>query len=205
MGTKDLWDKYGLSVRGQVAKYAWTILLAVLKEIGEAAMDELAKGLDEFRKQGKTPDGWTREEYLSYAIGRLRVVQARDIGPFVVDEIIDWCIERIIDVLEGKLENLDDDDDEPADQHPVEDPPLTGTPDPLPDNPTPPQPPLLDPYYPTTYGPYEAVPFDRLQKGDRVYKTASNRFAVPVLGIDMPIYRQAIENATLILIVGEDV
>ena len=207
-------DKF--RVRDQVGKFAWALVVTVLKEIGETAMDELAKGLEEFRAQGKTPDGWTREEYLSYAIGRLRVVQSRDIGPFVVDSLLDWAIEKLVDVLEGKLENLDaeppiDDDVDEPEAPPVIEPPVV-VPPPVIEPPVvvPPQPPVgvpppimhSDPYFPTRYGPDDAIPYNRLKKGDKVYRDGLSRFVVP--GLFDKFYKNVTDSATLIDIIEQD-
>lgn len=172
-------DKYREGSRDQIAKYAWALVITILKEVGEVALAELAVGLEEFRKQQKTPDGWTKEEYLAYAIGRLRIIQSREIGPFIVDELLDWAIERLVDVLEGKLAALDDDD------APV--PPVV----------------VKDPYYPTLYGPNDKIDETVLRTGDKVYKKGLDRFVIPVLFSETPLYRQAVENATLIDVIGD--
>lgn len=210
-----IWDKFGKSSRDSVGKYAWAILIAVLKETGEVALAEFSAALEQYRKERKTPDGWTEEEYLTYAIGRLRLIQARQMGPWVIDEVIDYCIERIIDVLEGKLEHLDDDvdDDEPVDEPepvpapvpvpPVEPPAPAPTPVP-PVEPPAPKPEPKDPYYPTKYGPMDELPRHRLYKNDQVWKEGLNRFIIPRLFTELPIYRQATNNATLIEVINED-
>lgn len=200
--------------RSKVTQYAFAIVIAVLKEAGEIALEELAKGLEEFRRQGKTPDGWTREEYLTYAIGRLRVVQSRKIGPWVVDEVLDYCIDKLIDVLEGRAANVDDDgdvDDEPAPAPappPVQPPVVTPPPPPVvvPPVEQPVEPPATpkDPYYPTLYGPNDPIPYELLVTKDLVYRKELNRFVVPWRMAKYPLFKQAVENATLIDIVGDD-
>ena len=214
-----IWDKWGKSGRDNVGKYAWAIVIAVLKEAGEVALAEFGAALEQYRKERKTPDGWTEEEYLTYAIGRLRLVQAKELGPWVVDEVIDYCIERLIDVLEGKLDKLDDepvDDDEEPVPAPDPVPVPVPTPDPVPvpvpvPDPVPvpvpvptPKPEPKDPYYPTKYGPMDDIPRHRLYKNDQVWKEGLDRFIIQRLFTELPIYRQATNNATLIEVINED-
>lgn len=214
-----IWDKWSKGSRDNVGKYAWAIVLAVLKEAGEVALAEFGAALEQYRKERKTPDGWTEEEYLTYAIGRLRLVQAKELGPWVVDEVIDYCIERLIDVLEGKLDKLDDDpvDDDDVDLPPLPVQPPTPAPEPVPvpepvpppvEPPAPVEPPTpkpapKDPYYPTKYGPMDDLPRHRLYKNDQVWKEGLDRFIIPRLFTELPIYRQATNGATLIEIIND--
>lgn len=132
-----LGDLWGSEDRGNaINKYLWAMLLAVLREIGEVGAKELAAGLSEYLKEAKTPDGWTREEYLTYAIGRLQVIRRQQIGPFFVDNILDMATDRLIDHLEGKLNDLNE-DPEPPPVEPLPEPDgvydvlFPATPDPL--------------------------------------------------------------------------
>lgn len=135
MGFRDVLDDMWDDKRQDVNKYLFAMLIAVLKEVGQIAAKELAKGLEEYLKEAKTPDGWTREEYLSYAVGRLRMMEAEKIGPSFVDRLLDMAIERLIDHLNGKLEDL------------ASDPEPEPEPEPTPE-PEPPEP---------VYGPYDVL------------------------------------------------
>lgn len=215
------WDKFGAGSRDQIGKYAWAIVIAVLKETAEVALAEFAAGLEQYRKERKTPDGWTEEEYLTYAVGRLKLIESRKIGPWYVDEALDFATRQLIGYLEGKIEHLDDpvpvppdeDDDEPV---PAPAPQPQPIPTPIPDPFVPPTAPEPAPapapaplpadliYWPKTYGPYEFPPMEKYNKGDRIYKNATCRFAVPLHGESQPLYREAIKGATLAMIIGEN-
>lgn len=204
-GWGDKYSRYFGSQREEIAKYAWTILLAILKEAGEVALDEFGATLEQYRKERKTPDGWTEEEYLTYAIGRLRLLQERKIGPWVVDEVIDYCIERVVRVLDGKLANIDDDDpdDVEPDVTPAPEPPPVVVTEP---EPAPVVPPADSVYYPKVYDPAIEFPnLSALENGDRVYKyiDSSFRFVIKPLWQEMPVIREQIKKATLIYVVQE--
>lgn len=193
MGFGSRLDSWRMSTRNDVSKYAWTIILAILKETGEIALQEFAAALEQYRKERKTPDGWTEEEYLTYAIGRLKLIQSREIGPFFVDEILDWGIERLVDVLNKKLDNLDADpgiDDDGDLEPPVEPPPAPA--------------PVVDPYYPTKYGPDAPIPYNKLRAGDKVYKKGLDRFVIPGRFSEHAFYVGAVQGADLIDVVEAD-
>lgn len=108
------WDDDGWGgTRNKVNQYLWAMLLAVLKEVGETTAKELAAGLQEYLKENRTPDGWTREEFLTYAIGRLQLIKRQQIGPYFVDRMLDLAAARLIDHLDGKLADLNVDQPDP--------------------------------------------------------------------------------------------
>ena len=167
------------SGRSGAERYLWAAVLGILKEVGEELIDELADGLQEYIKESKTPDGWTRVEFLSYAIGRLTLLKEEKIGPYAVDAILDMGIASLVKYLSGKLES----------DAPVE----------TPEDPAP-----IDPYYPTTYGPDADIDTSRLFSGDLVYKSGLNRFVIPGRWKNYALYAMAAQGATLITIIGKD-
>jgi hypothetical protein len=186
-----MFDEFWDSKRKDVGKYLWVILLAILKEFAQLGAKELARGLEEYLKEQKTPDGWTQEEYLTYAIGRLTLIREEEIGPFYVDNLIDMGIDRLVDYLRGKLEALDA--NEPV-------------PPPVVDDDPPPPPPVVeddDPYYPTVYGVYDSIPLAEFRNGDLLYKKDDVWFVIPVLFAQMPFYNNATQGAELVARIGD--
>lgn len=136
-----------MNIKEGTKKYILTALLAILRELSEELWGELALALREYADERKTPDGWTKEEYLTYAIGRLTVLKSKDIGPWLLDDMIDEVIEWIIEELGEKLDDEEaheviddtgmkppvvDTPPDPGSSPPVIDPPVDHTPAPVP-------------------------------------------------------------------------
>ena len=164
--------------RNGVERYLWAMVLGLLKEIGEELAEELAAGLSEYLRESKTPNGWTEDEFLSYAIGRLTALKEQKIGPYIVDTVLDMGIESLVKYLTGRM---------------GETPPPVDTPEPP-----------VDPYFPTTYGPDDEIDHDRLFDGDLIYKDGMSRFVIPGRFRNHQLYVMAAQGATLITIIGSD-
>ena len=166
--------------RNGYERFLWAAIIGVLKELGEELAEELADGLTEYIKESKTPNGWTKQEFLSYAIGRLELLKDEQVGPYIFDQFLDLGIASLVKYLTGKMthEVIDD----------------TGMKPPAP----------KDPYFPTRYGPDDTIDESKLFDGDLIYKDGLSRFVIPGRFRNYALYAMAAQGATLISIIGNE-
>lgn len=92
-----------------------SIILGFGKDLFAALAPELTPFIQEFFEERASPDGWTRSERLTYAIGVAQRVRHKQVGNKLIDRGFDWALDAFIDWCQDELDEIETAPAEPVD------------------------------------------------------------------------------------------